>query len=295
MSDKLTVEGINKMAETPRGFIDLCEKEFDEKIKSVAAYVKKNKIKIIFLSGPTSSGKTTFTKKMAGYLGRGSLVLSLDDYYKEQEEIPLNKDGSYNYETISAINTKRFREDVKKLLSGEETALPGLDFKTGERSDESRKVRLKGSSTVIVEGLHALNPKIYGACGENCLKIFISPMRKVFNGKKIISSYDIRFIRRMVRDNFFRNAGAEITVKMWKSVRSGEKIYMQKYKDNADFLIDTFMPYELCVMKKIALSQLSGIEKTIKVRRLANILGAFEEIDKKYIPKTSILNEFIKL
>lgn len=295
MADKLTVETINEMAETPHIFIDECEKEFNKKIKSITAYAGRNGIKLVFLSGPTSSGKTTFTKKMAEFFGEDVIVLGLDDYYKDNTDIPLNRDGSYNYETINAIDIKGFASDIKKLISGEETCLREFDFKTAKRITGKRKVRLKETATVIVEGLHALNRKVYGVCDEKSLKIFISPMSKIFIKDRQISPYDIRFIRRMVRDNFFRNAGADVTVKMWKSVRSGEKIYMQKYKDNADFLIDTFVPYELCALKNIALSQLSEIEATLKVRRLINILEAFKSIDTAFIPKTSILHEFIKL
>ena len=295
MPDKLTVEKINIMARTPEKFISLGEKEFDGKISGITAYAKKNKVRFIFLSGPTSSGKTTFTKKMAELFGGDVLVLSLDDYYKQNCFIPKNKDGSYNYETVNAINTKRFAEDIRKLTAGEETALPMLDFETGERLENNRSAKLKETTAVIIEGLHALNPRIYGICDGRCLKIFISPMRRVYNGKKIISSYDIRFIRRMVRDNFFRNAGIEITLAMWQSVRAGEKIYMEKYKQNADFLIDTFMPYELCAMKDIALAQLRTVEKSRKISRLINILDSFESIDTSLIPGSSILNEFIKL
>lgn len=295
MQNTVTAEYVNQRLSEPSAFVEECEKCFDSKIENLAEYCRRKEIRFVFLAGPSSSGKTTFTKKMAEMLGAGTLTLSLDDYYKEYADIPLSKNGKPNYETVSAIQIKRFREDFEKLVKGEEISVPMVDFAEKKVIKENRRATLGKDSAVIIEGLHALNEKFYGVCREKCLKIFICPMSEVTVRGRIISNYDIRFIRRAVRDNFFRSADIALSLDLWESVRAGEKIYMSKYRRNADFLVDTFVPYELCALKSEAEKLFAGAEQTLKIRRLKNIISAFKAIDLKLIPENSILREFLKI
>lgn len=295
MQNTVTAEYINDRLSEPEVFVDECEKRFDSKIESLAEYCKKKEIRFIFLSGPSSSGKTTFTKKMAEMLGENTLCLSLDDYYKEYADIPLSKNGKPNYETVSALQVSRFRADFERLVKGEEISVPMVDFARKQVIKENRRVTLKKGDSVIIEGLHALNSKFFGACKEKCLKIFICPMSEVSIKGRAISNYDIRFIRRAVRDNFFRSADIDLSLELWKSVRAGEKVYMGKYRKNADFLVDTFVPYELCALKDEAEKLFEKAEQTLKIKRLRNIVSSFGRIDLKLIPENSILREFLKI
>ena len=292
MQNTISAEEINKLAKNPAKFIAECEASFDKKISDIKDYIRKNNKEYIFISGPTSSGKTTFTKKLSqGF--PGSLIISLDDYYKTLENMPRRKDGRYNFESVNSIDLETIKKDFKKLIKGEEIFLPGLDFQTKKRSLSETGVKKEKDTLVIIEGLHALNPKIFEGF-ENSLKIFISPMTELqYNGKKA-NPYDLRFIRRLVRDRFFRDAKAEINIKMWPDVRAGEKIYMKKYRENADFLCDTFIPYELCVLKPWLIWGLSHLEKTPRISRLLSIVSEIEEISSDKIPETSLLKEFIK-
>lgn len=295
MQNTVTAEYVNERLSDPASFIEECEREFDSKIEAIAEYCKKKEIRYIFLSGPTSSGKTTFTKKLGEMLSENTLTISLDDYYKEYENIPSSKNGKPNFETVHALKLKQFREDFKKLMNGEEIPVPMVDFAKKRVVKENRRVKLMKSEKVIVEGLHALNPAIFGICDEPCLKIFISPMSDVYIKGKQISNYDIRFIRRAVRDNFFRNAGLDISLELWKSVRAGEKVYMKKYRENADFLVDTFVPYEICALKAEAEKLFDVKKPSVKIKRLKNIVAAFGTVELKYIPENSILKEFLKI
>ncbi len=293
MLNTISAEEINKRAETPEKFISECEKEFDKKIEDIAKYVKAKNIRCVFISGPTSSGKTTFTKKLKK-TAEDSLTISLDDYYKTIEDMPRKKDGDYNFESVNSIDLKALKEDLTALFEGKKVYLPYLDFSNYKRGRYKDSVSLKDNTLIIIEGLHALNPKVFNLVFEKSLKIFISPMTELTYKKKTASVYDIRFIRRIVRDNFYRNAKAEINIKMWPHVRAGEKIYMQGYKKNADFLADTFIPYELCVMKPFLEKLLSEVEQTGKIRRILSLISNFKELSTDLVPENSLLREFIK-
>lgn len=297
----LTIEEINARAKSdPEVFMHECEIDFNKKIENIAEYIKEKDIRYVFLCGPSSSGKTTFSRLFAFYLrGKHHIDISLDDYYKTFDIMPKKKNGQYNFETVNSLRLNDIKEDFKLLKEGKEVAVPLVDFQTGLRIEENEKIKIKKNSVVVIEGLHALNSRILDIFkGEKILKIYICPVPEVKRKGKPVSIYDFRFIRRAVRDFNFRNSDIENSLRMWKDVRDGEKIYMPNYKKNADITVNTYLQYEPCIFKKPAIELLSGVSKDsehyLKVKRLMNLLDLFEPIDSRYISENSLLNEFIK-
>ncbi len=292
MLNTISAEEINESAKNPESFVTLCENEFNKKIHDIKNYIKGKGIKFVYISGPSASGKTTFTKKLKEG-EKDTITISLDDYFKTFENMPRKKTGEMNFESVNSIDLTALKNDFRILKKGGEIHLPYLNFNDMSRSFSKKSISLNENTLVIIEGLHALNPKIYKALGDG-LKIFISPMTELTYRGKTASVYDIRFVRRVVRDSFFRNARAAVNIKMWPDVRAGEKIYMKNYKRNADFIVDTFVPYELCVMKPYIEELLGEVESSPKTRRILSLVSAFNTISEKLIPENSIMKEFIK-
>ena len=296
----LTIAEINKMAKEPETFVSACEEKFLKTTENIVKIINEQKIKYVFLCGPSSSGKTTFSSMLVKRLeGKEHFDISLDDYYKELSVMPLRKNGNYNFETINSLRVNDFKKDFKLLKEGKEIYLPMVDFKTGKRVEDNEKVKAGKDTVVLIEGLHALNKKVTDIfSGEKTLKIFICPEPKIERNGKLLSPYDLRFIRRAVRDENFRNSDIFNSFKMWQDVRLGEKQFMGSYKKNADIVENTFLNYELCVLKKPALKMLYTVGKDskyyLKAKRLIGILENFLDIDKKYVGKNSLLKEFIK-
>ncbi len=296
----LTIDRINEMAKEPEKFVSACEEKFLRTTENIVKIINEKKIRYVFLCGPSSSGKTTFSNMLVkSFKGKEHFDISLDDYYKELNVMPLKKNGNYNFETINSLRVDDLKSDFKLLIEGKEIYLPLVDFQTGKRVENNEKVRVGKDTVVLIEGLHALNKKITDVFkGENTLKIFICPEPKIERGGKFLSPYDLRFIRRAVRDENFRNSDIFNSFKMWQDVRMGEKQFMGSYKENADIIENTFLNYEPCVLKKHALRMLYTVGKDseyyLRAKRLINILECFLDIDDKYVGKNSLLKEFIK-
>ena len=290
----MTIKTINNRAlNAPEKLISDCETEFYEKIRKLADKILNEKIKFVFISGPTSSGKTTFSELLSKLLcDVNATVISLDNYYKTMDEMPKKNDGELNFESINSLKIEEIHETLDAISENRNYSIPVLDFEN-RTFGEKKEYETKKDAVYIIEGLHALNSKICNYSKDvKTLKIYIYPEFEP------ISKYDIRFIRRMVRDNFYRNSDVFNSLEMWNAVRAGEKIYSAKYENNADMVINTFLPYELCVLKYFALNQLNQVDNTSKhynkVDRLKKILDSFTNIDYKLIPPESLLNEFIK-
>lgn len=298
---KITIDEINKKVKNnPEKFIKECEEKFSKNVLKAVDYIKKNGIKYVFVSGPTSSGKTTFSKHFADYISDFDHIdISLDDYYNTLDKMPLKKNKEYNFESVNSLKLDILKRDFIKLKNGEEVYIPLVDFQTGKRVENNEKIKLNDNSIVVIEGLHALNKKILDIFeGEKIFRIFLCPEPEILRNNNPLSSYDLRFIRRMVRDNNYRNSDALNSLKMWKNVREGEKMYMSSYRKNADVVINTFLDYEPCILRKEALSLIDTVKEDSgyynKAKRLKNILLDFCEADYKSVPETSLLNEFIK-
>ena len=284
-------------------FIQTNEILYDENMQNIAQRVVDNRaIKAIFISGPSSSGKTTTSKKLALYLrskGIDSLVLSTDDYFVERIDSPRKADGSYEYECLEAIDTKLFNMQVKSLLAGKDVVIPTYNFITGEKEYKRKPTTLKENQILIVEGLHAINEKMSSSIEKkNKLKIYISPFTPVgLDRHNHISTTDLRLLRRMVRDYKTRGYSAQHTLDSWIGMRESEETYVYPYQKEADVILNTSLAYEIGVLRTYAEPLLYSISKTStnyeEAIRILNFLKCFISIPSEYVPYTSVLREFI--
>ena len=283
--------------------INLSETIQDYKLLSIAEEISKNKenIKIVLLSGPSSSGKTTTSKKLALYLktlGLKPHPISLDDYFLEREDTPLNEDGKPDYEGLRAIDINLFNKQIKKLLEGHEVITPTYDFLTGKKVF-NKPLKLEENDLLIVEGLHALNEEISKEISKkNKYKIYISPLIYLnIDDDNRIGLTDIRLLRRMVRDYYTRGHSPSKTLASWTDVRKGEEKYVFPYQDEADVIFNSFLVYELGVLKTFVEPLLYSVPpedpEYHTAIRLLEILKLVLPLPCGDVPKISILREFI--
>ncbi len=283
---------IEKSESRYRNIIDLvCEKINSDSDK-----------KIVMLAGPSGSGKTTTANKIKEKLesmGHKAYTVSLDDFYKNIGEGPKNEDGTYDFESVDSLDLDLIHKCLQELITDSESELPLFDFMTGRRKEEKNFIDLEKDDVIIVEGLHALNPRIVDTLpGESLFKIYISVSSRIYDGEKIVlNKRNLRFIRRMVRDFQFRNSPVEHTYALWPAVMNGEDKYLFPFKNNADQLINSIHIYEPCVFKTVATELLSTVEKTSKnyedAQKLISALSRFPAIEKEDVPENSLLREFL--
>ena len=284
-------------------FIHTNELFYDESLDEIATKVKNNKnIKSIFISGPSSSGKTTTSKKLALFLkskGIDALVLSTDDYFVERKDSPRREDGSYEFEIVEALDIKLFNMHMKSLLSGKEVIIPTYNFITGEKEYKRKPISLKNNQILIVEGLHAISEKLNSSIEKkNKLRLYISPFTPLgLDRHNHISTTDIRLLRRMVRDYKHRGYSAEETLDKWLKMRDSEEKYIYPYQREADIVVNTSLAYEIGVLRTYAEPLLYSISKDAtnyeEAIRILNFLKGFLNIPSDVIPTTSVLREFI--
>ena len=259
------------------------------------------KIRLICIAGPSSSGKTTFADRLTVELksrGINPVRISMDDYYKRREDVPKDEDGNYDFECTEALDIKLFNQNLVALLNGLEVNLPSFDFKTNDRIF-NRKLKIGPNDPIIIEGIHALNEQVTSSIPKYLkFKIYISPQAQInLDNENPLSLTDIRLLRRIVRDNEYRGSDAEETISMWPIVRKGEFKWIYHTQEDANYVFDSFLNYELCVLKKHALPLLQAIDKEGEygpdAERLINLLKYFKDIDEKRIPSNSLLKEFI--
>ena len=287
----------------PADIIQLSEIMQDYKLLSIAEQIVLNKedYKIILLSGPSSSGKTTSAMKLSLYLkslGLNPTHLSLDDYFHERIETPLGEDGKPDFESITAVDIKLFDSQISKLLKGTKVVVPTFNFIDGKK-EYKRTVQLKENDILIIEGLHALNEELLtNIPKKKKFKIYVSPLTYLnIDNDNRISMTDLRLLRRMVRDNRTRGYSPSVTLGTWMKVRSGEEKHVFPYQDNADALFNTSLAYELSVLKTYAEPLLFSIKEDYPeyqtAQRLIELLKFVLPIPSESVPKTSILREFI--
>ena len=300
-----TIGELNDMivSTAPGNLINLCESLQDYRLQSIASQIslKKDEIKIILLSGPSSSGKTTSAKKLSLYLktmGLNPVPISLDDYFLERDETPLNENGKPDFESLRAIDTKLFNEQIKKLLKGNKVNIPTFNFLTGSK-EYRRQIEMHENDILVVEGLHALSEELLKDIPKNKkYKIYISPLVYLnIDDDNRINLTDVRLLRRMVRDNRTRGYSPEMTLANWIEVRNGEEKYVFPYQDSADVIFNTFLAYELAIMKVYALPLLYkvGVDdpEYVTALRLIRLLNLVLPLPSDEIPSLSILREFI--
>ncbi len=284
--------------------IRVSEAFHEKKIVYIADKIKSraSELKIVLISGPSSSGKTTFAERLAIHLrvnGLKPLTISLDNYFIDRDMTPRDENGDHDFEALEAINTKLFNEHLGLLISGKEVEGPIYNFNTGKRDSSSKRLKLDNNGVIIVEGIHGLNEKLtYAIPRRNKFKIYISALTQLSKDYGTpISTTDTRLIRRMVRDHKFRSNPPMVTLKMWSSVRRGEMKNIFPFQEQADVMFNSALVYELSVLKQFALPLLEKIgeecEEYSEARRLISFLNFFTPIEIDEIPGTSIIREFI--
>lgn len=282
--------------------IKINEALYTNKLMEVAKNIScSKKIKVILLSGPSSSGKTTTTKKLAMYLSSFGLkpkVISMDDFFVEREDTPKNEEGEYDFECFEAIDHELFNKTMDKLLKGEEVIMPMFNFITGKKEFKD-KMKLEKEDILLIEGIHCLNPTILeNIDSSKKFKIYLSALTEInIDEDNRISTTDNRLIRRMIRDYYTRGYTPVDTLEVWKNVRLGEEKYIFPNQDEADITINTGLVYEFPVLKVYALPLLYTIKKNSPyyedAKRLIRLLEIFLPVPSEHIPNDSILREFI--
>lgn len=300
-----TLYKLNKEIKAGRAnnLILLSEALHEKKLADIADDIaKRQNVKMILIAGPSSSGKTTFAKRLGVQLklnGLKPVTISVDNYFVERKDNPKDENGQYDFECLEAIDLELFNNHLKTLLNGGEIDVPTFDFKVGTKKYNGEKMHLADDEILVVEGIHCLNDKLTNAIPmEQKYKIYISDLTVLnIDYCNRISTTDTRLIRRIVRDNNFRGYSALHTLKSWDSVNRGENKNIFPYQENCDVMFNSSLIYEISVLKKHALPQLEAITKEepeySEARRLVEFLKYFEDIDEKYIPSNSILKEFI--
>ncbi len=281
----------------------LAEALHEKKISDIADnIIKHNGVKVVLIAGPSSSGKTTFAKRLGIQLrlnGLKPVTISVDNYFVEREETPVDEKGNYDFECLEAIDRKLFNNHLLALLNGEEIQCPTFDFKEGTKKYDGKTMKLADDEILVIEGIHCLNDKLTEAIPKDKkYKIYISALTVLnVDYYNRISTTDSRLIRRIVRDNNFRGYSALKTLKMWDSVNRGEETHIFPFQDCADSMFNTSLIYELCVLKKYAIPQLEKIDNSnpeySEAKRLYTFLKYFEDIEDDLVPKNSLLREFI--
>ena len=284
-------------------YVELCDNEFEIYFNSIVQNILAfNKVKILTVSGPSSSGKTTIALKLASELadyGIKTKIISMDNFYKNHEDAPKKPDGKPNFETIDALDVKLLIKCLSEAVEFNKTKLPKFDFKTGKRKEEYNDFNLHENEMIIMEGIHALNPQITDNLpGENIKSIYTTIGEKVYMpGDIIFSKRDIRILRRLIRDNKYRGATPEFTFMLWETVRESESLYIFPYENNAHIKINSFYKYELNVIKDQALKLLPEIKTESKyynkAQELINKLSYVIPIDENLVPSRSLIREFI--
>ncbi len=299
-----SIASINKHVENSSiDFINLCEQHHNNMLADLGNQIKANSddVRLICIAGPSSSGKTTFANRLRIELlslGIKTLRISIDDYYLPKDEVPLDEEGKPDLECLEALDVDLFNQNMLDLINGATVQLPKYSFQLGKRIP-GRVVKVEEDEIIIIEGIHALNEKLTSLIAKHQkFKIFIAPQAQInLDNHNPISLTDLRLLRRVVRDFQFRNSSAEETMSMWPAVRKGEFKWIYKTQENADFVFNSLLSYELCVMKKYAMPLLKKIDMDSEffplAQRLIRFLKYFVDLEDKWVPCNSILREFI--
>jgi len=260
------------------------------------------KKRIVMIAGPSCSGKTTFTRLLSTYLraqGFGTSMISVDNYFRNRSETPRNRDGSFDFECIGALNTELFGDHVSRLVDGETVKLPLFDFHTGTRQDDVTTMALADNEFLLIEGIHGLNDSLTPGVDISAkFKIYISALTTLnIDRLTRMSTSDGRLMRRIVRDSFRRGYSAQETIQGWASVRRGERMNIFPYQEQADMMFNSALPYELPVLKPYLVPLLEDVEEGSSAYndadRFLRLLDCVEPISEAVVPRLSILREFI--
>ena len=300
-----TVGDFNEIVEAGGGtdLINVSEALQEKKISRIADEIASRKdVKLILLAGPSSSGKTTTCKRLSIQLvanGLKPLQISLDDYFINRVQTPLDENGEYDYERIYALNLELINEQFNALFRGEEVELPKYDFQLGVSKPSGKKVRMQENNVLVVEGIHALNPELTAHIPENQkYRVYVSALTTILlDDHNYIPTTDNRLLRRIIRDYKYRGVDARDSIHRWPSVRSGENKWIFPFQENADAVFNSAMLFELAVIKQQAEPLLEQVpencEEYSEAYRLRKFLKYIRPIPNKDIPPTSLLREFL--
>lgn len=258
--------------------------------------------RVVLISGPSSSGKTTTTKRLAIQLMTNLLkpqMISLDDYFVDREHTPRDADGDYDYESLYALDLAKFNADLADILAGKEVELPTYNFETGCRQYDGKRLRLEPGSILLIEGIHGLNPDLTpGIPEEMKYRVYVSALTTLsIDDHNWINTTDNRLLRRIVRDHKYRGTSAEATIRRWPSVRRGEEKWIFPYQENADAMFNSSLIFELGVLRDTAEAVLRSVPSDVpeyaEAYRLRKFLSYFRPIPADLIPSTSLLREFL--
>jgi uridine kinase len=272
----------------------------EQHIAEIAQQIAEKNSRIILIAGPSSSGKTTTSRRLAVQLlarGISPYPLELDNYFIDRDETPLDENGDHDFEALEALNLNRLAEDIEKLLSGAQVRLPRYNFKTG-RSEEGDMIQLKTGQPLILEGIHGMNPRLIpDRWADSAFRLYVSALTQLnLDRHNRVSTTDTRLIRRMVRDARERGYPAQATLSRWESVRRGEKRHIFPYQENADVMFNSALAYELAALKPLVEPLLRQVPHNspeyIEARRLLAFLDWFLPLDASLIPMNSIVREF---
>ena len=286
-----------------REVILVSEALHEQKISQIASVIhsKIDDLRIVMIAGPTSSGKTTFSKRLAIQLltyGISPFALEMDNYFVDRDKTPRDENGNYNFEAFEAIDSLLMEDHLKQLLAGKEVTFPRYNFKTGKR-ETGDAIRVGRNQIILIEGIHGLNPRLISDIDRsNKFRIYVSCLAQLnLDHYNRISTTDTRLLRRIIRDARTRGYSAQKTIQMWESVRRGEREYIFPHQENADEIFNSALVYELAALKTYAESLLRqiphGTEEFLEAKRLLAFLEWFLAADEDLIPDNSIIREFI--
>lgn len=285
--------------------IRIAEALHEKKIAQIADLIanERERMRIILIAGPSSSGKTTFAQRLIVQLrvnGLRPISISLDDYYIDRDKTPLGEDGKPDFEALEAIDLRLFNQHLAKLIQGKEVIMPRFNFHTGKREYRDTPIKIEKDQPIIIEGIHGLNERLTASIPkENKFKIYVSALTQIsIDNHNRISTTDTRLLRRLVRDSWSRSADAKRTISMWPKVLRGAEANIFPYQEEADVMFNSALVYEIAVLKKYAEPLLKEINpqdpEYILAKHLLKFLEYFVPIeDEKDIPSTSIIREFI--
>ena len=286
-----------------REIIQICEAMHDRRMVQIAYGIRRSGKRLVFLAGPSSSGKTTSAKKLCIQLraeGLWPIYIGIDDYYKDRDEIPVGPDGLQDFESLSAIDTELFNRQLNDILEGREVDLPSFNFITGKKEFGSRHLKAQHGQPIIIEGILALKPELSDHLPEEeKFRIYTCPLSSLKqNDGSRVKRGDIRKVRRLIRDHAKRDWNLEQTFEMWPKVRAGENENIFPYSKTADEIFNSSQPYELAILKKHAMPLLKaegpGDRFYDEAQRLIRLLDQVVSIEEEdYIERDSVVREFI--
>lgn len=304
--DVPTIERLNRVVRDKGAnhLIQVSEALHEKKYAEISEmiYQRRDSVRMVLLAGPSSSGKTTSCRRLSvqlSVLGFDVQQLSLDDYFVDRSRTPKQPNGDYDFEALEALDIPLLNDHLNRLFKGERVEIPTYDFKKGEPYFSGKALQLKPKSILVVEGIHALNPKLTAQVDDALkFRVYVSALTQiVIDDLNLIRTSDNRLIRRIVRDNNFRGWGAEETLMRWPSVRAGERQHIFPFQENADVMFNSALLYELGVLRNYAEPQLKRVPQCspqyAAAQRLLQFVSLIEPINPKFIPPTSIMCEFL--